>query len=63
MSDILNKIISVKRDEIAAAKRKRTLTSLRVEAENAALPRDFLGALRERLGSFAPWRCTRRWIR
>jgi indole-3-glycerol phosphate synthase len=54
MSDILNKIISVKRDEIAAAKRKGALTSLRADAENAALPRDFLGALRERIAADIP---------
>ncbi|HXF17900.1 MAG TPA: indole-3-glycerol phosphate synthase TrpC [Burkholderiales bacterium] len=54
MSDILNKIINIKHDEIAAAKRKRALTSLRADAENAAVPRDFLGALRERIAADIP---------
>lgn len=36
MSDILNKILSVKADEVAAAKKIRSLASLRDEAENHA---------------------------
>jgi indole-3-glycerol phosphate synthase len=36
MSDILNKILSVKADEVAAAKKIRSLASLRDEAENDA---------------------------
>jgi indole-3-glycerol phosphate synthase len=34
MSDILNKIIDVKKDEVAAAKKYRALTSLRTEVES-----------------------------
>src|SRR4051812_10353233 len=54
MSHILDKIIAVKRDEVAAEKRKRTLTSLRADAENAGIPRDFLTALREKLAADVP---------
>ena len=54
MSDILEKIINVKRDEIASAKRKRSLTSMRREAENAGIPRDFLTALREKIAEDLP---------
>jgi indole-3-glycerol phosphate synthase len=35
MSDILNKILDVKRDEVAAAKRYQSTASLRAEAESA----------------------------
>src|SRR4051812_15437385 len=54
MSDILDKIINVKRDEVAAAKRKRTLASLRADAENAGIPRDFLKALRDKIAADLP---------
>ncbi|MEX3557529.1 MAG: indole-3-glycerol phosphate synthase TrpC [Burkholderia sp.] len=45
MSDILNRIIGVKREEIAAALESRPLEALRLEAETRDL-RDFVGALR-----------------
>lgn len=44
MSDILNKILAVKADEVAAAKKHRDLASLRREVEgDAALRRDLRG--------------------
>lgn len=46
MSDILNKIVAMKREEIAAAKRSCGLASIRREAESHGVPRDFIGALR-----------------
>ncbi|MEX3526566.1 MAG: indole-3-glycerol phosphate synthase TrpC [Burkholderia sp.] len=45
MSDILNRIIGVKREEIAAALQSTPLEALRLEAETRDL-RDFVGALR-----------------
>jgi indole-3-glycerol phosphate synthase len=49
MSDILDKIVAVKRDEIAAASRQRDLTSLRREAEARTDVRDFASALRRKV--------------
>ncbi|ACR27634.1 indole-3-glycerol phosphate synthase TrpC [Burkholderia glumae] len=47
MSDILNRIIAVKREEIAAGLRSTPLEALRLEAEaRGADTRDFVGALR-----------------
>ncbi len=48
---ILDQILEVKRDEVAAAKRARPRDQLRREAEAAPAPRDFLGALRARVGA------------
>ncbi|WP_186066517.1 indole-3-glycerol phosphate synthase TrpC [Burkholderia gladioli] len=47
MSNILNRIIGVKREEIAAALQSTPLEALRLEAETRDL-RDFVGALRAR---------------
>ncbi|GAB4566666.1 MAG: indole-3-glycerol phosphate synthase TrpC [Rhizobacter sp.] len=49
MSDILDKIVAVKREEIAAARAKRDLASLRREAEARTDVRDFVGALRAQI--------------
>jgi indole-3-glycerol phosphate synthase len=49
MSDILDKIVAVKRDEIAAAKRHRSYTSLRADAESRTDVRDFTAALRRKI--------------
>ena len=52
MSDILEKIVAVKRDEIATARARRSLTSLREEAESRERRADLRGfeaALRARL--------------
>ncbi len=51
MSDILDKIVAVKRDEIAAASRLRDLASLRREAESRTDVRDFANALRSKIGA------------
>jgi indole-3-glycerol phosphate synthase len=49
MSDILQKILATKREEIAAAKPKRSATSLRAEGEARADQRGFARALREKV--------------
>jgi indole-3-glycerol phosphate synthase len=51
MSDILDKIVGVKREEIAAARAKRDLASLRREAEARTELRDFAGALRAKIAA------------
>ncbi len=49
MSDLLQQIVAVKRDEVAAARLKRALPSLRRAAESLGGQRDFVAALRERV--------------
>ena len=49
MSDILDKIVAVKRDEISLARRKRDLLSLRRDAESLGGQRDFIKGLRARI--------------
>ncbi|AGW92068.1 MULTISPECIES: indole-3-glycerol phosphate synthase TrpC [Cupriavidus] len=56
MSDILQKILAVKADEVSAARKKRELPSLRAEAESlrseaGLAPRGFERALRERIAA------------
>ncbi|WP_341888370.1 indole-3-glycerol phosphate synthase TrpC [Variovorax sp. YR752] len=50
-SDILNKIVAVKREEIAAAKRVRDAAALRRDAESLGRQRDFVGALRTKIAA------------
>ena len=49
MSDILDRIVAVKREEIAAARAIRDDASLRRDAEALGGQRDFVGALRGRI--------------
>ena len=49
MSDILNKIVAVKHEEIAAAKKRSPLEAVRFDAESRVLTRDFVGALRAKI--------------
>ncbi len=51
MSDILDKIVAVKRDEVAAALKKKSLAAMREDAESRVLTRDFEGALRARIAA------------
>jgi indole-3-glycerol phosphate synthase len=52
MSDILNKILDVKADEVAAAKKYRDLASLRREAETSTVPlRGFENSLRKNIAA------------
>ena len=46
MSDILQRIVATKREEVAAARAARSLASLRSQAEAQRDVRDFVGALR-----------------
>jgi len=46
VSDILERIVAVKREEVAAARRQRDFASLRRDAEALGGVRDFVGALR-----------------
>jgi len=54
MSDILRRIVAVKHEEIAEAKRLRDAASLRREALDQAPARDFIGALRAKLAVGQP---------
>mgnify|MGYP001067292651 FL=1 len=51
MSDILNKILAVKREEVAAAQAAKPLAAIRAEAEAQSAPRDFVGAIRNKVGA------------
>jgi len=51
MSDILQKIVAVKHEEIAAAQRKKPLDAMRFDAESRVLTRDFEGALRAKIAA------------
>jgi len=51
MSDILNKIIAVKREEVAAAVEQKPLPAMRADAESRVLTRDFVGALRGKIAA------------
>ena len=51
MSDILNKIVAVKREEVAAGLKKKSLTAMRADAESRVLTRDFEGALRTKIAA------------
>ena len=48
-SDILNKIVAVKHEEVAAAKKRLPLDVIRADAESRVLTRDFEGALRAKI--------------
>ncbi|MDP3170085.1 MAG: indole-3-glycerol phosphate synthase TrpC [Polaromonas sp.] len=54
MSDILNKIVAVKHQEVAAAMRRKPLDAVRFDAESRVLTRDFAGALRAKLAAGKP---------
>ena len=54
MSDILEKILAVKRTEVAAAKRRLPFAQLRQQAESTGGLRDFAGALRAKVAAGLP---------
>ena len=54
MTDILDKIIAVKREEIAAAVKQKPLALVRADAESRVLTRDFVGAMRAKISNGKP---------
>jgi indole-3-glycerol phosphate synthase len=54
MSDILARIVAVKREEIEAARARVDLAAMRREAEQASPPRDFVGAMRAKIAAGRP---------
>lgn len=54
MPDILNKIVAVKREEIADAITRKPLAVMRADAESRVLTRDFVGALRAKIAAGKP---------
>jgi len=49
MSDILDRIVAVKRDEVAAGRARADLAAMRSRAESQPGARDFVGGLRRRI--------------
>ena len=53
-SDILNKIVATKREEIAAALAVKPFAAVEAEAAAQAAPRDFIGAIRRKIAGGQP---------
>jgi indole-3-glycerol phosphate synthase len=51
MSDILNKIVAVKREEVAQGLQRKSLHTMREDAESRVLTRDFVGAMRTQIAA------------
>jgi indole-3-glycerol phosphate synthase len=54
MTNVLDRIVAVKREEVAAARAERSFASLEQDAEALGGQRDFVGALRARLAAGRP---------
>ncbi len=54
MSDILNKILAVKREEVAAGLATKSMAVLQAEAAAQSAPRDFVGAIRAKIAAGQP---------
>ena len=54
MSDRLDKIVAVKRQEVAAALARKPLAAMRADAESRVLTRDFVGAMRAKIAAGLP---------
>lgn len=54
MSDILNKIVATKREEIAAALAVKPFAAVEAEAAAQSAPRDFVGAIRRKIAGGQP---------
>ena len=50
MPDILQRIVAVKREEVAAAGKRKSLPVMRADAESRVLTRDFVAAMRGMTG-------------
>jgi indole-3-glycerol phosphate synthase len=51
MTDILDQIVAVKREEITAALNRKSLALVRADAESRVLTRDFVGAMRANIAA------------
>ena len=51
MTDILDQIVAVKREEITAALNRKSLALVRADAESRVLTRDFVGAMRAKIAA------------
>ncbi len=54
MSDILDRILATKRQEVAHAQRERPLALLQKDLESAPPPRDFVGAIVDKIAAGRP---------
>lgn len=54
MTDILDKIVAVKRQEVASAVARKSLAVVRADAESRVLTRDFVGAMRAKIAAGQP---------
>ncbi len=51
MTDILNQIVAVKRQEVATAIKHKSLSAMRFDAESRVLTRDFVAAMRAKIAA------------
>jgi len=54
LSDILTKIVAVKREEVSAAIRRKSFSAVRLDAESRVLTRDFVGAMHAKIAAGQP---------
>jgi indole-3-glycerol phosphate synthase len=54
MTDILNQIAAVKREEVASARNRKPLAVMRADAESRVLTRDFIAAMRAKIAAGQP---------
>ncbi|WP_296869401.1 indole-3-glycerol phosphate synthase TrpC [Tibeticola sp.] len=53
MNDILQRIVAVKHEEVAAGQKRKPLAVMRADAESRVLTRDFVGAMRRKIDAGA----------
>ena len=54
MTDILSRIVDVKREEVAAAIKRKSLAAMRADAESRVLTRDFVASMRVKIAAGRP---------